>query len=103
MRTEFAPFMAILGMAFVTYLTRIAGLWLMNRVTLTPRLKSGLNALPGAILVSIIAPSFFASGYRNAIAGLITAVVAYFSKSLLAAMIAGVGSVWILRQIGYAI
>lgn len=91
--------LTITGMAVVTYLTRFTGLWLMNRVKITPRLERWLKALPGTILVSIVAPTVFSSGKPEALAGLATALTAWFSKNLILAMIVGVAMVWALRGV----
>ena len=48
--------LAITGMALATYLTRLGGIWLVARVTMTPRLERWLNHLPATILVAIVAP-----------------------------------------------
>ncbi|WP_305988063.1 AzlD family protein [Roseibium sp. MMSF_3544] len=53
---------AILGMAAVTYALRAGGYWIMGRVTVTPRIRRGLEALPGAIIVSTILPIVLQGG-----------------------------------------
>jgi uncharacterized membrane protein len=53
---------AILGMAAVTYALRAGGYWVMGRVTVTPRIRRGLEALPGAIIVSTILPIILKGG-----------------------------------------
>lgn len=89
--------LTIIGMATVTYFSRFAGLWLLNRVKITPRLERWLKALPGTILISIVAPTVFSSGKPEALAGLATALTAWFSKNLILAMVVGVTMVWMLR------
>jgi uncharacterized membrane protein len=94
---------AILGMAVVTYLTRIGGLWLMGRVTrasggvLPPRVEAAMRAIPGAILVAIVAPAVLASGPAQLLAAGVTAVVAARTRSLVLALVVGVAAVWALR------
>ena len=51
-----APFIAILAMALATYLTRVAGFWLMGHVPMTPRVRRMLETLPGAIVVATVVP-----------------------------------------------
>ena len=41
--------LAIFGMAIVTYATRIAGLWLMNRFTFSQPIKRWLNRIPSIL------------------------------------------------------
>ncbi len=43
-------------MAAVTYAIRAGGFWLLGYVPLTPRVRSMLNALPGAVIASMILP-----------------------------------------------
>jgi len=90
---------AIVGMALVTYLTRASGLWLMGRVTLTPRLEAGLSAVPGAVLISILAPSALAAGPAEIGASLVTILLMLRTRNLLVAIIAGVAVVWVLRTL----
>lgn len=98
MRIDTTALMAILGMAAVTYFTRISGLWMMNRMKATPRMEAWLRALPGTILTSIIAPSVLTSGPAEILSGLATVLVAWCSKNLVAAMVVGVFCVWGLRH-----
>src|SRR5215813_9303953 len=90
---------AIVGMAIVTYLTRVSGLWLMGRITLTPRIESGLRSVPGAVLISILAPSALAAGPAEIIAALATVLLMLRTKNLLISIIVGVAAVWALRTL----
>jgi uncharacterized membrane protein len=89
----------ILGMAGITYLTRWAGLWLMGRFSPGPRLKAWLGYIPGAVLISIVAPAVVTQGPAEIIAAVITAGVAYKTRSLLLAMVTGVALVAGLRLV----
>ncbi len=84
-------------MAFVTYATRAGGLWLMGWVSLTPRVETWLRALPGAIIVSLVAPVALGGGPAETLATLVTALVATRTGGVLPAMLAGVATVWVLR------
>lgn len=88
----------ILGMALVTYATRIAGLWLMNRVTLSQRMISWLRHIPGAVLISIVAPAVLNGGLAEIVAGIMTVLVATRTSNLVLAMISGIVTVWTLRS-----
>lgn len=90
---------AILGMGLVTYATRAGGLWLMARVPDSPRLQAWLRHIPGAILVSLIAPAALASGPAEALAALGTALVAARTRNLLLSLLVGVALVWALRRL----
>jgi uncharacterized membrane protein len=89
--------LAILGMACVTYATRAGGFWLMSRVTLSRRVEAWLRHIPGAVLISIIAPTVITGGSAEAGAALVTALIALRTGSLPLAMAAGVSAVWVLR------
>jgi uncharacterized membrane protein len=106
--------LTIVLMALVTYATRLSGFILVGRLRLTGRTAALLHYVPGAVLVSIIAPtvlpaSFFdtGSGVSGALTGgpaeLLAGAVAVFvaarSKNLLVTMAAGVVAVWILRHL----
>lgn len=54
--------LAILGMTAATYALRAGGYWVMGRLPLTPRVRRGLEALPGAIIVSTILPIILKGG-----------------------------------------
>jgi uncharacterized membrane protein len=67
---------AILAMAASTYFTRIFGYWLVRRTTVSGRMASALEAVPGAILTAIIAPMAFATGAAESGAALLTVLLA---------------------------
>lgn len=91
--------LAILCMAAATYATRAAGLFLVGRMNLSPRAESFLAAIPGAIIISIIAPAVLTQGPAEALAGLATLAIAAKTKSLPLAMAVGVAAVWGLRLV----
>ncbi len=87
---------AILGMALATYATRLAGWMLVRRVVLRGRAKAALEAVPGAVLMAVIAPMALATGPAETIATAITAVAA-LRLPLLATVAVGVAAVVALR------
>ena len=89
--------MAILGMAAVTYLTRIAGLALAGRLDLSPRAQAAFDAIPPAVLVAVIAPSALATGWAETGAALLAALAAT-RLPLLAVVAVGVLAVVGLRM-----
>lgn len=88
----------ILGMALVTYMVRVGGLWLMGFVKPSPRVEAWLKAIPGAVLVSLVAPTVLASSLPETLAALATVLVAARTKNLLLAIVIGVGAVWVFRR-----
>jgi uncharacterized membrane protein len=99
MQTDATALFTIAGMALVTYLTRAGGLFLMERVTFSPRFKTWLNCLPGTVIISMVAPSVFSGNIAEAGAALATILVTIRFKSIFPAMLAGVGTVWLLRAV----
>lgn len=89
---------AILGMAVVTYLTRIAGLALAGRLDLSPRAQAAFDAIPPAVLIAVIAPSALATGWAETGA---TAVAALAATRLPLLGVVGVGvlAVVVLRAV----
>lgn len=88
---------AILTMALVTYATRIAGIFLAGRLALAGRTKAAFDAIPAAVLVSVIAPVALATGPAETIAAGITAISAT-RMPLLVTIAIGVVSVVLLRM-----
>ena len=92
--------LTIAGMALVTYLVRAGGLVLMSRVTLSKRVMAWLHQIPGAVLIAIVAPGILTGGISQIVSGLATILVMWYTKSLLAALLTGVATIWILRTFG---
>jgi len=101
MQADPTAILTILGMALVTYLTRAGGLWLMGRIASTPRIEAWLKHIPGAVLVSLIAPTALTSGPAEAVSVLATALVAVRTRNFLLAVVGGVVLVWLLRSLFY--
>jgi uncharacterized membrane protein len=89
---------AILAMAAVTYATRIAGLFVADRLVLTGRAKAAFEAIPPAVLVAVIAPTALATGWAETAAAGIT-MVAATRLPLLATVAVGVAAVVLLRLV----
>ena len=100
MPVDASALLAILGMAGVTYLTRVSGLWLARRMAPSERLGAILGYVPGAVLISIVAPNVLAKGPAEAIAAAVTVLASILSRSLPVAMVAGVAAVWLGRHFG---
>jgi uncharacterized membrane protein len=65
----------ILASAALTYLTRIGGHLVLSRLgTLNVRVEAALNAVPAAVLTTLVAPTFFTHNWQEsltlAVAGL---------------------------------
>jgi uncharacterized membrane protein len=88
----------ILVMAVITYLTRIAGIFVAGRLALHGRAKAAFDAIPPAVLVAVIAPMALATGWRETLAALLTAVAAT-RLPLLGTIATGVVAVVVLRAL----
>ena len=98
MNVESTTLLAIIAMAVVTYVTRIAGLFVADRLALSGRAKAAFDAIPPAVLVAVVAPTALTTGWAEAIATAIT-VVAATRLPLLATILVGVVSVVVLRAV----
>lgn len=90
--------LAILGMAMATYATRIAGLALAGRLSLSARAQAAFDAIPPAVLVAVIAPSALATGWAETGAALLAGLAAT-RLPLLGVVAVGVAAVVALRAV----
>jgi uncharacterized membrane protein len=89
--------LAICLMALATYATRAGGLWLASRFDLSERAGAWLEGIPGAILVSLVAPAVLTGEPAEVLAAIVVVAVALRTGSLPVAMATGVGAVVVLR------
>lgn len=90
---------AILVMAGATIFNRTAGFFLMRLVPVTPRVRRVMDALPGAVLVALIAPNLI-TGDKGTIAGLLAALAAAkVTRNDFIAVIAGMGTAAAIRAL----
>lgn len=79
----------ILASAFATYLTRIGGHLVLSRFkTIHPRVDAGLNAVPAAVLTTLVAPAAVFTGPAET-ATIIVAFVAAFYLPMMAVFVLG--------------
>lgn len=84
-------FAAVLAAMTVTvYLTRAGGYWLIGRVTIGPRLRRMLDALPGAVIAATVAPILLHGGIRAVVATVAAMLTMLVARNDFAAVIAGV-------------
>lgn len=66
----------IIAGAVATYLTRIGGHLVISRFdSIHPRVEAGLNAVPAAVLTTLVAPAVLSAGPVELIALAVAAVV----------------------------
>ncbi|MBB3066366.1 MULTISPECIES: AzlD family protein [Limibacillus] len=96
MTLDWLTFAAIAGMAAATYLTRVLGFWMVARLSLKGRGAAALEAVPGSVLIAVIAPTVLLQGPAEVLAAVITLGLAW-RMPILVAVIGGVASVVALR------
>jgi uncharacterized membrane protein len=89
----------ILAMAAVTYAVRAGGFFLMGYVPLTGRVRAFLNALPGAVVVAIIAPIAAHGGIAAAVAVAVALALMAFVRNDLVAVVGGVAAAALARAL----
>ena len=87
---------AILGMALATYALRAGGYALLRASKPNRFVQAMLQHLPGCIFIAFIAPALAQGGPLHWLAGAATVAVMARTRSYLAAIAAGVGTLWLL-------
>ncbi|MBN9044231.1 MAG: AzlD family protein [Rhizobiales bacterium] len=90
--------LTIVLMASVTYLTRIGGYVLLRNRTLGRRATAVMEAAPGCVLISVIAPDFVSDRPADLLALAIT-VIAATRLSMLPTVIVGIASAGLCRYL----
>jgi uncharacterized membrane protein len=93
-----ANLIAIVLMASVTYLTRIGGYVVLRNRTLSRRATTVMEAAPGCVLISVIAPDFVSRNPAD-LAALAITVLAATRLSMLPTVAIGVASAGVLRHL----
>jgi len=84
-----AVILAIAGAALATYFFRFGGLLLSERLPNTGRFKDFMEALPGTILVALVAPGIITAGFWGCLAALSTALLVWRTGNIFIAMLSG--------------
>jgi len=90
--------LTIVAMAGVTYLTRIGGYVLLRNRTLSKRAAAMMEAAPGCVLISVIAPDFVSKRPADLVALAIT-VLAATRLSMLPTVLIGIGAAGLSRYL----
>jgi uncharacterized membrane protein len=100
MSTLLTPYMTLLiaAAAAATFLTRISGYVLVKRLkTMPPRLEAALNAVPAAVLTTLVAPAFF-YGEIDVKVAMAAALLIGLRFSAIPMLIGGWAVVMLMRQ-----
>ena len=85
--------------ALVTYFTRIGGLLLLSRFNrIHPRIEAGLDAVPAAVLTTLVAPATIAGGPIEW-AAMGVAILVALRGGLTSTFIAGAVALILLRNL----
>jgi len=89
--------LTIAAMGAVTYGTRIGGFLLLRNRHLSPRTLAVLEAVPGCVLISVIAPRFVADQPAELLALAIT-ILAAWRLPLLPTVLVSIAATGLLRH-----
>ena len=92
MPTELTPWAAILVIAVVTFLNRVAGPILMSHIETSSKVERVLDAMSVSVVAALIASILAQRGWREAVAVGVSILVMMRSESATWSMIAGIGS-----------
>ena len=98
--SDMAATLAVLGAAAVTYGLRLGGLLLSERLPQNGGFRRFMEALPGTILLSLVAPGILAAGAWGALAATVTALCTWKTRNVFLSMILGVVIVAVARRMG---
>ncbi len=73
---DLSTLLTILTMALVTYATRVSGYLLLRNRVLSARMRRMLEAIPGCVLIAVIAPAFATQNIANLLALALTLLLA---------------------------
>ena len=99
--------LTILLMGLITFALRISFIALAGRLTMPPLIQRALRFVPAAVLSAIVVPALvFREGdleltltNEKLLAGLFAGVVAFYSKSVIWTIVAGMVSLWTLQAV----
>lgn len=90
--------LTIVLMAATTYLTRIAGYLILRERTLSARTRAIMDAAPGCVLITVIAPHFVTTNPADLLA-LAISLLAAMRFSLLPVVLISVAATALLRHL----
>ena len=96
--------LSIIIAGILTYFTRMTMIALVRRDMLGDRIKAVLVYVPSAVFPAIIFPAIFINDYETFIemndpkifGAIVAIVVGYFSKNVIATILSGLISYWII-------
>lgn len=95
----------IICMGLVTYLERGSFILFLGNRKFPARIEKSLRLVPPAVLAALVTPAFlfredtidFSLGNHRLIAGIVAALAAWWSKNVVATILVGMTSLWLLQ------
>ena len=96
--------LSIIIAGILTYFTRMTMIALVNRDKLGDKIKAVLEYVPSAVFPAIIFPAIFINDFGSFVeindpkilGAIVAVIVGYFSKNIIATILAGLLSYWFL-------
>ena len=103
-----ALWLTILGAGAVTFALRLSLIALLGRIQIPPSLGRALRFVPAAVLTAVVIPLLFyengvlqfSLGNERLLAGLVAALIAWRTRSVLFTLVGGMATLWTLQAIG---
>ena len=97
----------MIAMGLVTFALRISFIALAGRLELPPLIKRALRFVPAAVLSAIVVPALvfregsldLTLGNEKLLAGALAALVAWYTKSIIWTIIAGMVALWTFQAV----
>lgn len=97
----YGAILAIVAMTATTMFTRFSGYWMMGRVTLTPRIRRMLEALPGSVVAALVVPVMANEGWSATLAMAAVALLMIWRRNEFLALAVGLAVASAIRALGY--
>ena len=103
-----ALWLTIFGAGAVTFALRLSFIALLGRIRIPPSLERALRFVPAAVLTAMVIPLLFyedgaleaSLGNERLLAGLVAALIAWRTRSVLFTLGGGMVMLWALQAIG---
>lgn len=93
--------LAIAAMTLVTVSLRLGGYFMMSYVSVTPRVRRMLDALPGSVITAAVLPVALRGGSVAVTAVLLAMAAMYVTRNDIVAVVVGIGAAAALRALGF--
>ena len=102
-----ALWLTIFGAGAVTFVLRLSFIALLGRIQIHPSLRRALRFVPAAVLTAVVVPLLFykngvlevSFGNERLLAGLVAALIAWRTRSVLFTLGGGMATLWVLQYI----